>query len=309
MRTAYIEIIMDCNLKCTFCSRGKDEGICQVSEIKQLINKYVAQGYGKIYFTGGEPLLFPNLEAIVAYGASKSPEMTIQTNGILMTKEKAKLLKEAGVCQVIFSIHSHLPEIEDELMGGSGVLKQQLKGLLNAHNAGIITYVTVVLSKQNFATLPQYFKFMFKNYPFVDHYTINFVDALGRALSNRDVVPKLSDVEFSLAKALLLLKKAGKSFRVERVPLCYLLEFAEYNTELRRISTKEDSVVFRRRESVGYTDGYFEREYVRGKACHSCTLKTVCPGVDKDYAEIYGTKELYPLFVDPKKIVAKAGRD
>ena len=309
MMSAYIDLLHDCNLNCVFCSRKPGKRNISLAEAKELLKKYKGMGYQKAYFTGGEPLLYPHLEEAVKFATELGFETAIQTNGTLMDKKRAKSLKEAGLGQAIFSIHSHIPIIEDRLMNGMGVLKRQLAGLENAHKAGMYSLVTVVVVRQNYRLLPEYFEFFIRNYPFVEHYVLNFVDYVGRCRKNPWVVPKVSETERFLAKALLKLKKAGKSFRVERVPLCYMLEFAEYNTELRRIISGETLITKRESEFKSYTDKYFEVEYVRGKACKSCFLNKICPGLDKEYVEIHGTDEMYPVFVDPKKIIKKAGPD
>ena len=309
MKSAYIEVIEDCNLRCIFCSRGDKEGVGKTADIIELVNKYHKLGYKKFIFTGGEPLLFKDLDRVIAHTAGLGVETAIQTNGILMTKKRAEELKAARLGQIIFSIHSHISKLEDKIMNGERVLEKQLEGLRNALNVGFFTPVTTLIIKQNYRHLPGFFDFMFKEFPEVNHYTLNFVDPIGRSESNRDVVPKLSEIELYLAGALLKLKNSKRTFRVERVPICYMFEFAEYCTELRRLATREFAVVHREKESKSYTDNYFEVEYVRGDACKSCTMKSLCPGVDIDYARIYGTDELYPLFINPKIILAKTGRD
>ena len=309
MKSAYIEVIEDCNLRCVFCSRGDAKGTRPPEEVKALLDKYSRDGYKKAILTGGETLLYPELEGLVEYGSSLGFDVAVQTNGVFADKKKTKALKKAGLDQLIFSIHSHIPIMVDRIMKGKGVLEKQLAGLRNANDAGLVTPVTALVLRPNYRILPSFFKFMTKNYPFVEHYTLNFVDPIGRSKDNNWVVPKLSEVEVFLAKSLLILKNSGKTFRVERVPLCYLLEFAEYNTELRRIWSKEPAIIHRERESISYTDGYFDYEYVRGDACEFCQLRGICPGVDKHYAEVHGTDELYPVFADPDIILKDAGED
>ena len=311
MRIAYVEITRDCNLGCIFCSvAGTEKVVHGVRELEDFLRRQEERGFEKVLITGGEPLLSQELERLVRYALSLGfREVSIQTNGTLMSKEKARSLKEAGVDQVVFSIHSHLPLMVDRIMKGKGVLKKQLTGLVNAYEAGLVTCVTVVITRQNYRILPSFLGFMVENYPFVKHYTLNFVDPVGRSEGRKEIVPKYSELEPFLLSTLLLLENAGKSFRVERVPLCYMTEFAEYSTELRRIVTEEPNVVKRRGEGIIHVKNYFEREYVYGEACSQCWLKAVCPGVKDGYAELYGTDELYPVFIRPEAIISRAGED
>lgn len=311
MKNAYLEINLECNLRCKFCSVGTREPRTEsMEDIKAFLEKAQKTGHGKVVITGGEPLGDERLEQIVACADDVGiGEVCIQTNGTLMTPEKAEGLREAGLKQAVFSIHSHLPEVEDELMGGEGVLERQLEGLQNAHDAGMFCFVTLVITEDNYRQMRDFFKFMVEEYPFVEHFTLNFVDPVGRADANEDVVPRVSEVEPFLASALMLLERSGKTFRVERVPLCYLLEFAEFNTELRRIVTPEINRVRRDREVDAFTKEYFEDGYEYGEACDHCWIKPVCPGFNRDYTEIYGTSEAYPIFIDPERIVERTGAD
>jgi MoaA/NifB/PqqE/SkfB family radical SAM enzyme len=278
--------------------------------MKAFLKKSVEDGCKKVLITGGEPLLYKKLEEIVAYAVQLGfEEVSMQTNGIHLTKKKARSLKEAGLDQLVFSIHSHIPLMVDRLMKGKGVLEKQLHGLVNAHEVGLNTPVTIVIVRQNHRIIPEYFEFMVKKFPFVGHYTLNFVDPVGQARGKPGIVPRISEVEPFLSRSLTFLESAGKTFRVERVPLCYMLEFSEYCTELRRIVTKEPNVVRRHEERVSHDGEYFKKEYVRGEACSSCWLNKVCAGVKNGYAEIYGTDEVYPIFVKPEVIVNRAGGD
>jgi len=312
VKNTYLEVTESCNLDCLFCSvKDRGYGVSHsLEESKEFLDDCIRDGYKKVMITGGEPLLYPELVGIVKYASGLGFEdVTIQTNGTLIGAGEASDLKAAGVTQVIFSIHSHLPSVVDTMMVGKGVLEKQLRGLDSVYGAGIETFITTVITTKNYRMLPEFFRFITRRAPYVEHYTLNFVDPVGRSEGNQAVVPRVSEVEPFLIESLIFLSKADKTFRVERVPLCYMLEFAEYSTELRRISTKEPIMVKRGERFEGYGEGYIKREYVRSEACNHCWLKGVCPGLKEGYADIYGTKELYPVFLEPEKILERAGKD
>jgi len=309
MRTAYLDIIRDCNLRCVFCSQGDRKGKISLLDLKKSIDRFCREEFGKVIITGGEPLLHPDLVSIVKYAVSKNIDVAVQTNGILITTKLVSDLKTAGLDQLIFSIHSDQSELEDKIMCGNGVLEKQLSGLKIANQSGLITPVSTTIVRKNTQTLYKFFEFMIKNFNFVNHYTLNFVDAVGRSSKNSKVVPKFSEIELELHRSLHLLKTSGKTFRVERVPICYMLDFAEYNTELRRIVSNETALLIRENECMMFTKRYFENVYTKLKSCETCRLTSICPGVNKNYLKIHGPSEFYPIFMDPKKIMAKAGWD
>ncbi|HDR53253.1 MAG TPA: radical SAM protein [archaeon] len=309
MRTAYLEIVQDCNLNCSFCSQGDRRGIRPLPELKAFIDKSRAEKFEKLMITGGEPLLHPQLEEIITYATGIGLLVGLQTNGTLMTAEKTEDLHKAGLDHVFFSIHSHIPEVVDDLMCGKGVLKHQLSGLENTKKSGIMTFITTVVNKKNFSHLPEFFEFMTGSYPHITHYVLNFVDAVGRSSGNPGIVPRYSEVELPLFRALDLLKRAGKSFRVERVPICYMLEFAEHSTELLRLVTPEINLAYREDEFSAFTPVYFRERYEHAPACETCSFKAICPGLAKAYVSIHGNSEVYPLFVSPQLVIKKADGD
>ena len=121
MRNAYLEIIENCNLKCSFCSRGDRKGVYDKKVLKNIIKMYYDKGFKKLIFTGGEPLLHPDLDELISFAKPFGFELAIQTNGILLTRGMSKRLKKAGLDQILMSIHSHLSFVEDKMMSGKNV--------------------------------------------------------------------------------------------------------------------------------------------------------------------------------------------
>lgn len=100
-----------CNYSCKYCF-GKFEGNeIPLSDAKQVIDS-ISQYFshnkiknGRINLAGGEPLLHPQLDAIIDYCYQKDIKVSIVTNGSLLTKEKIECW--AGkACQIGISIDS-----------------------------------------------------------------------------------------------------------------------------------------------------------------------------------------------------------
>jgi GTP 3',8-cyclase len=100
-----------CNLRCTYCMPAeglpwlpKDE-LLSDDEIVRLIAVAVSQGVTEVRFTGGEPLVRPGLEGIIARIAAldSRPRMSLTTNGIGLA-QRAVGLREAGLDRVNVSL-------------------------------------------------------------------------------------------------------------------------------------------------------------------------------------------------------------
>ena len=90
-----------CNLKCVHCYSASadidypDE--LTTEEGKKLIDDLAAFGAPVILFSGGEPLMRPDLLELAQYATDKGMRAVISTNGTLITKEIAAKLKKIGL--------------------------------------------------------------------------------------------------------------------------------------------------------------------------------------------------------------------
>jgi len=101
-----------CNLRCTYCmpAEGLDwlpgDQKLQPDELARLLRIAVTRlGITSVRFTGGEPLVVPHLEKVVAATAAlhPRPEITLTTNGVGLAR-RAAALKEAGLDRINVSL-------------------------------------------------------------------------------------------------------------------------------------------------------------------------------------------------------------
>ncbi len=101
-----------CNLRCTYCMPPEglewlpSSVLLTDAELIRLIGIAVRQlGITEVRFTGGEPLLRPGLEAIVAATAALRPRpvISVTTNGIRLVR-RARSLQEAGLDRINVSL-------------------------------------------------------------------------------------------------------------------------------------------------------------------------------------------------------------
>lgn len=103
----YIEISNVCNLRCSFCRRDNREKRVMTSrefeEVIKKIDKYTDYIYLHVK---GEPLIHPELDAILGISRKYNKKVCITTNGVLL-KEKIDILKKYdNIYQVNISLHS-----------------------------------------------------------------------------------------------------------------------------------------------------------------------------------------------------------
>ncbi len=312
----YIQITRRCNERCRFCSNPPYDATLPFPEGKTIIDGYIAQKYDGVIISGGEPTLSEDLPAYLQYCREKKFYAKMITNGQRLSSLKyVQTLKEAGLYNLSISLYSHDAKMMAFLTDKKNALELIIKALHNLHSVGdMIVDINIVINKYNAGHLSKIAEFVIENFPFVRHFVFNNLDPYENwASAHTDTIPKLNDFEWELHKSLLFLEKHGKSFRVERVPLCYMTDYAHVSTETRRIVKSEGKAVYFLDERKLWTQGALPNEthgelkppyYGKAKACETCSVNDICAGL-YEMDNYYSSEELYPLFADKDAIVKR----
>ncbi len=220
----YIQVTRTCNQTCVFCSNPEMDRETTLADAKVLVDDFVDRGYDGIIITGGEPTLFCELGALIAYATSKGLGVRMITNG-QKTCDMAFLrpLYDAGLRHVHQSVYTHDPAVQARLTGKADSHEKLCASLDNFGALEIQVDVNITIQKYNADHLDQVVTWLLGRWPFIHHVVFNNLDPTSdRVAENKDVVHKLSDMEPFLFRALSFLERSGRTYRVERVPLCYM---------------------------------------------------------------------------------------
>jgi MoaA/NifB/PqqE/SkfB family radical SAM enzyme len=300
----YLQLVRHCDQYCRFCSNPATGGALDLAAARRQIDELAARGYFGVILTGGEPSLSEIAPEVAAYAVGRGLHVRMISNGSrLADPDRVARLLAAGCRHFHISVQSLEPGVHDFLAGTAGSLERALAALARLGAAGAVVDVNTVINAFNADHLDRTVRGLVDRFPFVGHYVWNNLDpSMGRAECNRDTAHRLADLELSLARAMRFLARAGKSFRVERVPLCYMTEFAHCSTETRKIVKGEERIVhfLDAKGTVRQTD------FVHAKAevCRACSLDPICGGLF-DLGDHYDRDELHPVFVDPAAVVAR----
>ena len=105
-RKVYIEITNACNLACSFCSKTKrDIHSMTVHEFEHVIQE--VKKYSKVIYlhVKGEPLLHPQLDALLRICDKHGMRVNITTNGTLLTQKVDVLKKHPCIKKLNVSLH------------------------------------------------------------------------------------------------------------------------------------------------------------------------------------------------------------
>ena len=141
------EVTMRCNARCGFCdywktpSDARDTEVAQFAEIARTFSPML------VTFTGGEPTLRKDLEAIVAgvRDAVKLTYVQLISHGAMLSLDRAQSLWDAGVDQFNLSL-DYLDARHDQARGIPGLAEKLLDLVPRMRDAGIggVRFNTVI---------------------------------------------------------------------------------------------------------------------------------------------------------------------
>lgn len=152
------DITYACNLKCKHCyaSAGKPlEDELTTDEAKQVIDKLDRASVPIIAFSGGEPLVRKDIFELTKYAHDKGIYVAVATNGTLISKEKAREMKEAGIQFTQISLDGATAETHDNFRGINGVYEKTIRGIKNCVNEGFFVNVAATATKYNYKEIPK----------------------------------------------------------------------------------------------------------------------------------------------------------
>jgi MoaA/NifB/PqqE/SkfB family radical SAM enzyme len=201
-----------CNARCGFCNFAVDKMPSEMKysvpleEAKKAAEILYRNGVYFLIYVGGEPMLHPHLEELVAHTSSIGMAPMLVTNGSLLTKERIDRLAEAGLVSTIISIDAAEIEPHEQNRGLKGVCDRIREANVHfrRHNIGTTASVTMSRLIDDYGKLPPFLQSLgFDSVTFSYPLTTLASSYLGYADSNLvDYTPEELYEHFEAIKAL-----------------------------------------------------------------------------------------------------------
>jgi radical SAM protein with 4Fe4S-binding SPASM domain len=145
-------VCMHCNMTCPHCyaaavSKPSPTDLSR-EEALRLLDELADCGVTVVIFSGGEPLLRPDLFDLLARARELGISPQLSTNGVLIDEAVARRLAAVGVAYVGVSIDG-LASFNDEYRGLRGGADAAFRGLCCARQAGMRTGLRMTLTRRN----------------------------------------------------------------------------------------------------------------------------------------------------------------
>ena len=120
--TLRIVLTNKCNYICKYCfaegEANKNNRIVDIEKLKKILKVAKEFGINKIKLTGGEPLLYPNMEELLSYIRKiEIPYVDLTTNISLLNDKNIKILNKYSVNAITLSLNT-LDEEKFEYLSG-----------------------------------------------------------------------------------------------------------------------------------------------------------------------------------------------
>jgi len=148
----FVEVTARCNERCIHCYADSDperDEFLSLEEITSALDQARELGRAFVQFTGGDPLIHPQLVEAVAHAASLDfAGMEIYTNGLLLSESLLQRLAPHRP-RLSFSVYADTADIHDAITRLPGSWRRTLDAMRRAMLAGFEVRAGIVLMPEN----------------------------------------------------------------------------------------------------------------------------------------------------------------
>lgn len=148
------EVTRACALKCLHC-RAEAQPLPDPRQLtheegKDLIDQIAQMGNPLLVFTGGDPLMRPDLFELTRYAISKGLRVSMTPSATpRVTLDAMREAKESGLARWAFSVDGPNAEVHDQFRGTKGSFDLTVKALSNLKELGLPIQINTTVSRYN----------------------------------------------------------------------------------------------------------------------------------------------------------------
>lgn len=143
-----LEPLHACNLKCAGCGRIREyaASLRESLSVEQCLAAVDECPAPVVSICGGEPLIYPGIEQLVAETLRRRKHIYLCTNGVLLAK---KLAGFRPTSRLSFNVHlDGMEATHDAMAGRAGVFSDAVEGIRAAKRAGFLVCTNTTLYRQ-----------------------------------------------------------------------------------------------------------------------------------------------------------------
>lgn len=158
-RLVFWETTAGCNLRCVHCRRldvldAVSDTDLSTADAQSMIADIASNYKPILVLSGGEPLFRPDILDLADFARNHGLRVALATNGTLVTAEKAREIRQAGVARVSISLDGALAETHDRFRG-AGNFERALAGFDHLKREGVSLQINMTVTRFNADQLPR----------------------------------------------------------------------------------------------------------------------------------------------------------
>lgn len=148
--SVHFDLTYRCNERCVHCYLDHDDhGELTTAECLKVLDDLARSGALFLTFSGGEIFLRPDLYEILAAARRLHFDISLKTNALLVTPERAARLREFGIRRVQISVYSDIPAVHDAITKVPGSLQRTLAAIPILLEHGLLVKLACPLMQEN----------------------------------------------------------------------------------------------------------------------------------------------------------------
>ena len=310
-----------CNLRCQFCYYY--DNLCKLDDdfngIKKQLDYAKKIGIQHIDFSGGESTIHKDFIKMVSYSRKLGfKTICTLTNGSAFSNmEYLKKSKDAGLNEILFSLHGTNRENHDEITQVKGSYDRLLAAIKNAHALGIKSRFNVTVNKINYRGIVNQTSLINELKPFQVNYIVFNEWADGKKVAGKLGV-NYPEVSKEIKKAVDHLKGI-KSINVRYIPFCFMKGYEKYITNtINHLYDPYEWYPYARAKFEANSNFKFlfilfytflisrkfnfnenlnnanKINYTKIDKCKNCKLRKICGGFTKTYLKLNPKTDVIP---------------
>ena len=148
--SVHFDLTYRCNERCVHCYLDHDDhGELTTAECLKVLDELARAGTLFLTFSGGEIFLRPDLYEILSAARRLHFDISLKSNALLVTPERAARLRGFGVRRVQISVYSDVPAVHDAITKVPGSLERTLAAIPVLLEHGLQVKLACPLMREN----------------------------------------------------------------------------------------------------------------------------------------------------------------
>lgn len=283
----------DCNLKCSYCTitDGMRLRSLPTATVAREIDAASRRGWKRVAFTGGEPTIFPDLPKLVRYARARGfDDVKVASNGLRYAHLPfLDHLLEAGVTTFGMSMHAFDDAAYDATVARPDSARLRALAIRNLVERGHPPIADLILKNDTIASLGPWIRSLVEKG--VRQLNLWLVSLTDQNAGNVEQLPRLTELVPALTRAFDDARAGGYEVVSLHVPRCLLPGYEDHvrhpGTDGVRVVTPD--------EVFDLIDSRLTGGVKPEATCGACRHRDECPGLRRDYTNVFGTTELTPV--------------